>query len=169
MRSSQAYHTQKDMNLSQVKDALRQMDQVTFLLPSGRPVPEHFHVTEIGTVTRNFIDCGGTLRSETAISFQLWTAHDYEHRLSSEKLIDIISLAESVLSLPEAEVEVAYQEQTIGTYGLAFDGSGFVLTTKYTDCLAKDKCGIPTEKQPLALSELKGQSGSGCQPGSGCC
>jgi hypothetical protein len=39
-------------------------------------VPEHFHVTEVGVVTKDFIDCGGTVRHEKVANFQLWDAND---------------------------------------------------------------------------------------------
>jgi len=34
------------------------------MLENGTMVPEHFHVTEVGVVTKHFIDCGGTVRNE---------------------------------------------------------------------------------------------------------
>lgn len=154
------------MKLSQVKQALTKIGQVRFALPSGSYVPEHFHVTEIGSVNKKFIDCGGVVRSEDKISFQLWEANDYDHRLAPDKLINIIDLSEKILNLEDKEVEVEYQFDTIGRYGLDFDGSNFLLTALQTDCLAKDHCVIPKEKLPLA--ELTNSS-SCCTPGGGCC
>ena len=52
---------------------------------------------------------------------------------------------------------------------LDFDGENFILTTKKTDCLAKDNCGIPAEKSKVALSELNKKAASCCAPDSGCC
>jgi len=46
------------MKLSQVKALLPTLENVTFKLENGSFVPEHFHVTEVGMVTKNFIDCG---------------------------------------------------------------------------------------------------------------
>ena len=69
------------MKLSEVKNQLSTLETVTFQLPNGTFVPEHFHVTEVGLVTKNFIDCGGTVRNETVVNFQLWDANDFEHRL----------------------------------------------------------------------------------------
>ena len=86
---------------------------------------------------------GGTVREEQAVNFQLYTATDYDHRLSTEKLISIIELSEKALNLPDAEIEVEFQGRTIEKYGLAFVNGQFHLTMKQTDCLAKDKCGIP--------------------------
>lgn len=155
------------MKLSQIKTHLENLTEVNFLLPSGTAVPAHFHVTEVGQVNKKFIDCGGTLRNESMISFQLWEAEDYDHRLGAAKLLDIIRLAERVLDLPDLEVEVEYQGDTIGRYGLEFAGSNFLLTARQTDCLAKDKCGIPAEKPKIRLSALA--QGPTCTPNSGCC
>jgi hypothetical protein len=156
------------MKLSEIKSKLPALGQLTFLLPDGNSVPAHFHITEVGQVNKKFIDCGGTVREEKAINFQLWEDGDYDHRLGSKKLLDIIELSERVLGLEDLEVEVEYQGDTIGKYGLDFNGKAFVLTKKTTDCLAKDKCGIPAQKPKIRLSGLQVSSGS-CTPGSGCC
>ena len=79
------------MKLSEVKNQLSTLETVTFQLPNGTFVPEHFHVTEVGLVTKNFIDCGGTVRNETVVNFQLWDANDFEHRLKPKKFLDIIT------------------------------------------------------------------------------
>ena len=134
------------MKLSDVKKSLSTASSVNFQLPDGSFVPEHFHVTEIGLVTKHFIDCGGTVRTEKMTSFQLWEANDFDHRLKPKKLLDIIALSEKILLLEDLEIEVEYQGDTIGKYGLDFNGKDFVLVSTQTNCLAKDKCGIPPEK-----------------------
>lgn len=154
------------MKLEEVKSALAQLETIAFQLPNGELVPNHFHVTEVGKITKHFIDCGGTVRNEEVVNFQLWNANDYDHRLHPEKLVHIIELSQKTLDIGNLEVEVEYQGQTIEKFALDFDGANFLLTTKQTDCLAKDKCGIPEEKPKVKLSELQN---SGCVPGSGCC
>ena len=141
---------------------------MTFTLPTGEQVPPHFHVTEVGNIQKHFIDCGGTIRKESVINFQLFTATDYDHRLSVQKLRSIIQLSEEKLGLENHEIEVEYQGDTIGKYGLEFKNGVFILISTQTDCLAKDKCGIPQEKPRLRLSTLQAQESS-CAPGSGCC
>ena len=47
------------MKLSEIKKHLNTAEAVNFQLPTGEFVAEHFHVTEIGLVTKHFIDCGG--------------------------------------------------------------------------------------------------------------
>ena len=157
------------MKLSQIKEILPALENVEFQLENGTFVPEHFHVTEVGQIIKNFIDCGGVIRKEKAVSFQLWNADDYEHRLKPGKLLSIIKLSEEKLGIEDAEIEVEYQSDTIGRYDLDFNGKTFVLKSKTTACLAKDSCGIPTEKQNKSLSESASGQSNSCTPNSGCC
>ena len=156
------------MKLSQSKNILKSVEAVNFLLPDGTCVPEHFHVTEVGLITKNFIDCGGTVRKETVVNFQLWDANDFEHRLKPQKLLNIIELSEKVLGIEDFEIEVEYQAQTIGKYDLDFNGKDFVLVNKQTACLAQDQYGIPAEKQKVRLSDMNNEP-SCCSPGGSCC
>ncbi|MFD1014375.1 DUF6428 family protein [Winogradskyella rapida] len=156
------------MKLSEIKSKLQALETIAFQLPNGSLVPSHFHVTEVGKIQKDFIDCGGTVRSEQVVNFQLWEADDYDHRLHPEKLLNIIELSESTLNIGDLEIEVEYQGDTIGKYGLDFDGTNFLLTSKLTDCLAKDQCGVPEPKKTLKFSDLQNDAPS-CAPGSGCC
>lgn len=156
------------MKLSEVKKALIELEEVKFVLPNGSFVPVHFHITEVGEITKNFIDCGGTVRNEKVVNFQLWEANDFDHRLAPQKLKGIIELSEKVLGIEDNEVEVEYQAETIGKYSLDFNGIDFQLVNKQTDCLAKDNCGIPEDKVKLKIKEVK-QADSCCDPTSGCC
>ncbi|MBL7705506.1 MAG: hypothetical protein JNM21_08135 [Taibaiella sp.] len=154
------------MKLSEIKEILPKLENVTFQLENGTFVPEHFHVTEVGQITKNFIDCGGVIRTEKVVNFQLWNADDFEHRLKPTKLLNIIKLSEEKLGIEDAEIEVEYQNETIGKYDLEFNGTTFVLKNKTTACLAQDACGIPPEKQKIKLADLNSNC---CTPGSGCC
>ena len=146
------------MKLESIKKHLESSETIQFKLPDGSLVPSHFHVTEIGKVTKNFIDCGGVVRNELVVNFQLWNANDYNHRLHPEKLIKIINLAQEKLEIGDLEIEIEYQGETIQKFGVDYDGSQFVLLTKQTDCLAKDNCGIPVEKLKVDLSSLAAKS-----------
>lgn len=150
------------MNVSEFKKQLNILSTIQFIQPNGVAIPNHFHVTEMGLTTKNFVDCGGTVRIEKNLSFQLWIANDVEHRLVPEKLKGIISMTEKLFGNEDLEIEVEYQSETIGRYGLSFDGINFVLTTKQTNCLAQDQCGIPAEK-------VVGDKAASCAPGGGCC
>ena len=156
------------MKLSEVKQILPTLESVEFQLENGTAVPEHFHVTEVGQINKKFIDCGGVVRTEKKVSFQLWNADDYDHRLKPSKLLNIIQLSEEKLDIEDAEIEVEYQGETIGKYGLEFDGKTFILTNKSTACLALDACGFPSMKPKLNLVNLSVKKSS-CTPNSGCC
>lgn len=157
------------MKLSEIKKLLTSVETVNFQLPNGSFVPEHFHVTEVGLITKNFIDCGGTVRKETVVNFQLWDANDFEHRLKPQKLIHIIELSEKVLGIEDFEIEVEYQDITIGKYDLDFNGKDFELINKNTACLAQEQCGIPSEKSKFQLTQLNADTANSCTPGAGCC
>lgn len=156
------------MKLSQFQSALSELDSLKFKLPNGEFIPKHFHITEVGRVTKDFIDCGGTLRSEVVINLQLWVYLDINHRLAPSKLSDIVSLSVEKLQLPDAEIEVEYQSDTISKYGLDFDGQVFNLTSLKTDCLAKSSCLIPlNKKSKIVVDTIK--ENKCCISGSGCC
>lgn len=158
------------MKLSEIKTELKKLSQIAFQLPDGELVPSHFHVTEVGKISKHFIDCGGVVRKEEVANFQLWEANDFDHRLHPEKLIHIIELSEVKLEIPDLEIEVEYQmKETIGKFDLKFDGINFQLVSKLTDCLAKDKCGIPPEKLKMKIGEWKVKENSCCTPNSNCC
>jgi hypothetical protein len=157
------------MKVSEIKEILTNAEAVNFELPNGNFVPEYFHVTEVGLITKNFIDCGGTVRKETVVNFQLWDANDYEHRLKPQKLIHIIELSEKVLGIEDHEIEVEYQDTTIGKYDLDFNGKNFILRNKKTACLAQEQCGIPSDKPKIKLSQLNTDTANSCTPGGGCC
>lgn len=147
------------MKISEIKSHLNGLQAVNFRLPDGSYIPQHFHVTEVGLVTKHFIDCGGTERKEAVANFQLWEAGDYDHRLAPQKFLHILNLCERILGKDDLDIEVEYQQSTIGKFGLDFDGKDFILTTKQTACLAQDACGIPNKEQTASC----------CSPAGGCC
>lgn len=156
------------MRLSTFLTHLENLNSLEFKLYDGTIVPAHFHLTEIGISQRHFIDCGGTERKESRINMQLWYSTDADHRLTIDKLKQIIVASKQRLDLPDEEIEIAYQSDTIGLYNLEHHNGIFVLSQKNTDCLAQDSCGIPQEKPRMKLSELIAQQNSR-EPGSGCC
>jgi len=155
------------MKISEFKSLLVQVKTLQFSLPDGTAVPAHFHITELGKISKHFIDCGGVERFIQSANFQLWYADDVQHRLSPIKLLNIIQIAETKLNLPDIEIEMEYQSDTIGKYHLGFSDGVFNLLAIQTDCLAKDKCGIPEKKANLKLANLG--ANDSCIPGKGCC
>lgn len=150
------------MKFSDFQRALQDMDLVRFHLPNGHIVPMHYHITEIARVQKDYIDCGGTVRSEAYATFQLYHAGDLDHRLSTMKLEGILQKAVKLYHLADLELLVEYQGSTVETYSMQLVGSSVHLVPTKTDCLAKDKCGIP---EPMTIA----QSENSCTPGSGCC
>jgi hypothetical protein len=57
------------MRISEIKEQLTNLENVTFMLPNGSFVPRTFS-RKVGLVTKNFIDCGKV--NETVVNFQLW-------------------------------------------------------------------------------------------------
>jgi hypothetical protein len=117
-------------------------------LLDGSFVAAHFHVTEVGRIRKDFIDCGGTRRSLASCSLQVWVADDTDHRLTAGKLAGIIKLAAPLFEGESLPVEIEYEDMLISQYPLDTvevtpAGLLFSLGGKHTDCLAKDKCGIP--------------------------
>ena len=151
------------MILSEFKQHLKIVTEVTFFKPNGNIIPEHFHITEVGQTSKKFIDCGGTVRNVEVISMQLWQSIDFLHRLEPSKLNSIIELSEKQLEIGDYEIEMEYQGETIEKYGVVFTNGIFQLISTNTACLAMDKCGIPT----LEINKEKVKSC--CTPGTSCC
>ena len=153
------------MLLSAFKQTLSKLDKLKFQLPNGQLVPSYFHITEVGKVTRNYIDCGGVLRQENKLNLQLWVSSDTEHRLKPDNILNILQLAEKQLGFSDLELEVEYQQTTVGRYKLALNGEVFELVNTQTACLAPNQCGIPQEKPRVRLTA----SGLSCNTDSDCC
>ena len=128
-----------------------------FRLEGGELIPPYFHITEMGLKIKHFVDCGGTLRTEQYLNFQIWTADDFDHRLTSEKLLELIDKNEGLFKQPDLEIEMEYQTNTIGSYTLEASGPPnkrqlFTLKSKKTNCLAPDKCGIENKTKECGPS-----------------
>lgn len=136
----------------------------TMQLPNGGAIPVSFHVTEVGLVTKTFVDCGGKVHSTQTCQLQAWVGEDVEHRLVAGKIADILDLASGILPHNEMDVEIEYEDATISQYPVeslqvSDDAVVVRLTTKHTDCLAKELCMVPSSQA---------ESSCGCGP-SGCC
>ena len=150
-----------NMNLSELKSALRNNPnkRLNIIFPDGDPIEPEFHVTEVGLVTRDFIDCGGTRRRTEKCVLQTWVApSDKDHRLTSEKLSSILGKSADVVPDDEIPLEIEYEGCNVVQYpveaiSVQADEIRLTLAKNHTDCLAKETCGLaPT-----------------CSPGSGCC
>ena len=122
---------------------------LSFQFDTGQAIAPHFHVTEVGLVTKDFVDCGGVRRSEQTCVLQTLVADDVHHRLSPTKLLSILQKSTGLGISGRTPVEVETQGRTIETYTLAggHESNGvltFDLESTSTACLAPDKCGIPS-------------------------
>ncbi len=156
------------MNISELKTHLATVATVDFRLPNGNLIPAHFHVTELGLISKQSIDCGGQSHSEQWAVLQLWVANDTEHRLTTKGFASILTLTEPILQGQDLEIEVEYQHESISKFGLDFANGEFVLRNKYTDCRAKELCAVP-QKQKISLLDLAVVSNSCCTPNTNCC
>jgi hypothetical protein len=141
------------MKLSVLKNILaaRPEARLRFLLPNGEFAPAHVHVTEVARVDKRFIDCGGTLRTDSVCRLQTWHANDVEHRLTAGKLLKIFAKAEQVLLTDDLAVDLEHEVGFISQFPLesveaTTEEITFRLGVRHTACLAEDKCLPPPKR-----------------------
>lgn len=146
------------MNLTEFIQLLRDHPDhtLTLALPDGSTAPAHFHVTEVGHLTRSFIDCGGTKHLIESCLLQVWVARDYNHRIHAGKLASIVAAAADLIPSQDIPVEFEHEapvltQMPIDSYKIEKTSLVFHLTYKATDCLAKDTC-LP--KPDFSLPDL---------------
>jgi hypothetical protein len=139
------------MKLTELKTLLEENRNKQFLiqLPNQNQVPLSFHVTEVGQVNKTFIDCGGKVHSVQTCQLQVWVGEDVDHRLETGKMADILKLAKSIVPSDDVDVEIEYEDAAISqypveNYSVTDDAVTLNLTTKHTDCLAKELCILPS-------------------------
>ncbi|MFK7787934.1 MAG: DUF6428 family protein [Phycisphaeraceae bacterium] len=149
------------MKLSELIASLEQHPEagLAFVLPDGSQAPAHFHVTEVGRVRKDFIDCGGTVRQTDACVLQVWVANDVDHRLQAGKLGTIIALAKEIFQDTDLPVEIEYDVGVITQFAvenMAADDKQVTMTLagKHTACLAPELCKVD--------GEPTGSSDAGC-------
>lgn len=134
------------MNLLELKISLGKVSKLLFASKMGMLVPFNFHITEVGLLTKSFFDCGGKLRCNKYLSFQIWiNDNDVDHRMTPSKFLEIIEKVGKDLPLGDSlEIEVEYMDfNTLGKYSLEFSDDIFILNPKFSECLAPDICGKP--------------------------
>jgi len=118
---------------------------ITVVWTDGEPIEAHFHVTEIGRVQRDFVDCGGTVRRVATCLLQTWVGDDTDHRLTAGKLLKAFAHAAPILRGEDLPVEFEYEACNVVQLTLAEirrEADRFVLQLgkKHTDCLAREVC-----------------------------
>ena len=152
--------------LSHLRSALAAAPDLplTVVWPDGEPIESHFHVTEVGRVRKDFVDCGGTIRSQVTCLLQTWVADDTDHRITGAKLLRALAHAEPILGGDDLPVELEYEACNVVQLRLVSiapeDGALVIrLASKHTDCLAKELC--------LPSARPAGAAAAACGPG--CC
>lgn len=107
-----------DMRLHELQKTLKlnPAKSPRFILPDGGHIAVHAHVTEVGHVVRNFIDCGGNIGKEEKVLLQTHVGDDIEHRLKSDRLSNILQLGLRVLPTTELDVDVEYDCCVVAQY-----------------------------------------------------
>src|ERR1700744_3490000 len=133
------------MNFDRLQDALKDAPpSVTrFVLPDGSYIPAHAHVTEVGYVSKKFVDCGGVNGHIEAVLLQTHVGSDTHHRLRSDRLAKILDFGNPLLPRKDLPVEIEYDCCVVAQYPVAqVKSSGgeveIVLGQKRTQCLAKE-------------------------------
>jgi hypothetical protein len=135
------------LRISEFKAALAAAPSLplTVVWTDGEPIEAHFHITEIGRVQRDFVDCGGTIRQTVTCLLQTWVGEDVDHRISAGKLLKAFDHAAPILRGEDLPVELEYEACNVVQLGVASitqEAERFViqLGSKHTDCLAKELC-----------------------------
>ena len=118
-----------------------------FIRSDGAPIPSHAHITEVGHVTRRFIDCGGLMHEPVhTCLLQTWMSDsDPDHRLTGETFGKILSLGKQVLPQADLEVEIEYEADGMVTQAPVIGAAGagpelhIQLGSKHTHCLARER------------------------------
>jgi Family of unknown function (DUF6428) len=87
-----------------------------FVLPDGDYIPAHAHVTEVGHLVRNFIDCGGLSGKEEKVVLQMHVGDDSDHRLRSDRFAKILRLGKRVIRTADLDVDVEYDCCVVAQY-----------------------------------------------------
>lgn len=139
------------MKLTELKTLLEANRNKQFLiqLPNQNQVPVSFHITEVGQVSKTFIDCGGKVHSVQTCQLQAWVGEDIDHRIETGKMADILKIAASIVPNDDIDLEIEYEDTAISQYPVedytvTDDAVILNLTTKHTDCLAKELCLVPS-------------------------
>jgi len=115
-----------------------------FVLPDGDCIPAHAHVTEVGHLVRNFIDCGGQIGKEEKILLQTHVGNDTDHRLRSDRFAKILELGNRVIPSADLDVDVEYDCCVVAQYPITEatpDGEhlNLILQRGRTQCRARER------------------------------
>jgi Family of unknown function (DUF6428) len=150
------------MKLDELKTALQKYPETLprFVLPDGDAIPAHAHVTEVGHVVKNFVDCGGVTGKTETVLVQTHVGDDTEHRLTSKRFAKILELGDCVLPHGRLDVEVEYDCCVVAQYPIG----GAKQTGRHLDLLLENR-----RTQCLARERAKAGSALACGGVETCC
>ncbi len=163
--------------LSQHPDA-----PIDVYLPNKIQIPAHYHVTDVGSINRYFIDCGGQTREEHYVQIQLWLGKDQQHRLNSTTLTKILERSQEVLDrLPDlmnSHIHIEYKIDFVvqcPVTEITFHNNRVVIQTSRltTQCLAakrhEQEKAAGKESGCCISASTSTHSSSCCPPVAFCC
>jgi|TARA_B110000438_G_scaffold296369_2_gene340965 hypothetical protein len=146
------------MNLSEFSRLLLDHPDhgMTLALPDSSTAPAHFHITEVGAISKAFLDCGGKRHSEQTCVLQVWVADDYGHRIQAGKLARILGAASDLFGSQDVPVEFEHEAPVLTRLPIESIETDeqmitFHLSLKKADCLAKDIC---LQKRDFSLPNI---------------
>ena len=115
-----------------------------FVLPDGDYIPAHAHLTEVGHLVRNFIDCVGLTGKEEKVVLQTHVGNDTDHRLRSDRLAEILGLGNCVIPNADLNVDVEYDCCVVAQYPIAKatpvgEHLNLILQRGRTQCRARER------------------------------
>jgi len=131
-----------DQVLAAVEKSLS--SSIRFVLPDASYVPTHAHVTEVGHVAKNYIDCGGATGKIDSVLLQTHVGSDTDHRLMSDRFAKILRFGDRLLPHRNLPIEVEYDCCVVSQYPVidvkrAGDHLDIILGKKRTQCLAQER------------------------------
>ena len=128
------------MTLKEFKDTLANglkntQTPLLFKLEDGSIIPPYFHITEMGLKIKHFVDCGGTLRTEQYITFQIWTIGTYSLNLDPTNDLTYILKPKKTNCLAPDKCGITQERQTF------LSGYDMENVRKTTNEPTKKQCG----------------------------
>ena len=151
------------MKLHDLVAALRKSSATfpRFVFPDGDYICAHAHISEVGHVVKNLIDCAGLTGREEKVLLQTHVGNDTDHRLKADRFAQILELGNRVLPHTNLDVEVEYDCCVVAQYPIieikpAGDHLDGMLWRNRTRCRAQER-----RKNQGALAC--------CEPAATCC
>jgi hypothetical protein len=114
----------------------------------------------VARIDKQFVDCGGTFRTQSLCRLQTWVSDDYDHRLKAGVFLKILDKGANFLLTEDIEVDVEHELEyitqfPISSVGLENGEMTIQLSSRHTDCLAKEKCCAPAPKYDFNPMKLQ--------------